>query len=57
MDLYKKGLDGNGWKTESTMTTPQLTILSATKDQRQVMLQITDSGNKRSVMQVVSDRQ
>ena len=57
MDLYKKGLDGNGWKTESTMTTAQLTILSATKGQRQVMLRITDSGAKRSVMQVVSDRQ
>lgn len=57
IDFYKKGLDGNGWKTESTMTTAQLTILSATKDKRQVMLQITDSGPKRSVMQVVSDKQ
>lgn len=57
IDFYKKGLDGNGWKTESTMTTAQLTILSATKDKRQVMLQITNGGPKRSVMQVVSDKQ
>jgi hypothetical protein len=57
VDFYKKGLDGNGWKTESTMTTAQLTILTATKEQRQVMLQITDSGGKRGVMQVVSDKQ
>jgi hypothetical protein len=56
VDFYKKGLDGNGWKTESTMTTAQLTILTASKDQRQVVLQITDGGAKRSVMQVVSDK-
>ena len=54
---YKKGLDGNGWKTEYTMTTAQLTILTATKEQRQVVVQITDSGDKRNVMQVVSDKQ
>ncbi|HXM43723.1 MAG TPA: hypothetical protein VN924_20985 [Bryobacteraceae bacterium] len=43
VDFYKKALDGNGWKT-------------ATKDQREVVLQITDSGGKRGVMQVVADR-
>jgi hypothetical protein len=57
VDFYKKGLDSNGWKTESTMTTAQLTMLTATKDQRQAVLQITDSGDKRGVMQVVSDKQ
>ena len=56
VDFYKKGLDGNGWKTESTMTTAQLTILTASKDERQVVLQITDGGAKRSGMQVVSDK-
>jgi len=56
VDFYKKRLDGNGWKTESTMATAQLTILSATKDNRQVMLQISDSGGKRGIMQVVSDK-
>ena len=56
VDFYKKGLDGNGWKTESTMATAQLTILTATKEQREVMLQITDSGAKRGIMQVVADK-
>jgi hypothetical protein len=56
VDFYKKGLDDNGWKTESTMTTAQLTILTANKEKRQVVLQITDSGGKRSIMQVVSDK-
>lgn len=55
-DFYKKGLDTNGWKTESTMTTPQMTILTATKEKRQVTLQIADGGQKRSVMQVVADK-
>ena len=55
VDFYKKGLDSNGWKTESTMTTAQLTMLTATKDQRQLMLQISDSGDKRGVMQNLSD--
>jgi len=54
--FYKKGLDGNGWKTESTMTTAQLTVLTATKEQRQVVLQITDSDGKRGIMQVLSDK-
>ena len=55
--FYKKELDSNGWKTESTMATAQLTLLTATKDQRQVVLQITDSGAKRGIMQTVSDKQ
>ena len=57
VDFYKKGLDSNGWKTESTMTTAQLTILTATKEKRELSLQITDNGGKRGVMQVVADKQ
>ncbi len=57
VDFYKKGLDSNGWKTESTMTTPQMTMFTATKDNRQLLLQISDSGGKRGVMQVISDKQ
>ena len=56
-DFYKKGLDSNGWKTESTMTTAQMTMFTATKDNRQVLLQISDNGGKRGVMQVISDKQ
>ena len=56
VDFYKKGLDSSGWKTESSVATDKLTILSATKDQRQVMLQIGDNGGKRSIMQVVADK-
>ena len=41
----------------ATMTTAQLTILTATQERRQVMLQITGSGAKHNLMQVVSDKQ
>jgi len=56
VDFYKKGLDSNGWKTESTVNTAQLTVLTAAKDQRALMLQISDNGDKRGVMQVLSDK-
>jgi hypothetical protein len=56
VDFYKKGLDSDGWKSESTMTTAQLTMLTATKDQRQLVLRISDSGDKRGVMQILSDK-
>lgn len=56
VDFYKKGLEGNGWKTEASVATAQLTILTATKEHKQVMLQITDSGDKRGIMQVIADK-
>ncbi len=56
VDFYKKGLDSNGWKTESNVTTAQLTMLNATKDQRALTLQISDSGDKRGVMQILADK-
>jgi len=55
-DYYKKELERNGWKTETTVATSGLQMLGANKDQRQVMIQITDSGGKRNIMQVLSDK-
>jgi len=54
--FYKKGLEDNGWKTENTVNAGQLTMVTATKDQREINLQITDTGDKRSIMQVVADK-
>jgi hypothetical protein len=56
VDFYKKGLESNGWKTESTMATAQLTMFTATKDKRELTLQISDSSGKRSVMQILADK-
>ena len=54
--FYKNGLEANGWKTETSMATGGLTMYTATKDQRELTLQITDTGSKRGVMQVVADK-
>jgi hypothetical protein len=35
---------------------PQMTMLNGAKEQRQVVLQITDSDGKRSIMQPVADK-
>jgi len=55
-DYYKKELDRNGWKTETTVATGGMHMLGANKDQKQIVIQITDSGDKRSIMQVLSDK-
>jgi hypothetical protein len=54
--FYKKGLESNGWSTENTLTTPQMTMLTAKKDKRQVVLQISDDHSKRSIMQTAADK-
>ena len=56
-DFYKKGFEGGGWKTESTMTTDKLTMITFSKENRQVLVQISDGGDKRSIMQVLTDKQ
>jgi hypothetical protein len=53
---YKKELERNGWKTETTVATGQMNIMTANKGGKQVMIQISDGGDKRSIMQVLSDK-
>ena len=55
-EYYKTELDRNGWKTETTMNTGGLQMFTANKDRRSIMIQITDSGGKRGIMQVLSDK-
>jgi hypothetical protein len=53
----KTELARNGWKTESIVVTGQLNMLGANKERKQLMVQIADSGDKRSIMQIVSDKE
>jgi hypothetical protein len=55
-DFYKKGLESNGWKIEGTVATPQMTMYSGTKENRQAVIQIMDSSGKRSISQILSDK-
>ena len=55
-DFYKKGLESNGWKVEGTVATPQMTMFSGTKENRQAMVQIMEGSGKRTINQVLNDK-
>jgi hypothetical protein len=55
-DYYKKGLDGNGWKIDGTMNMGGMNMVTASKENRQVIVQISDSKDKRSISQITSDK-
>jgi hypothetical protein len=55
-EFYRKELERNGWRTETTVATGSVSMIGANKDQKQIVIQITDSGGKRSIMQVLSDK-
>jgi hypothetical protein len=56
-DFYKKGLESNGWKIDNTMTSDQMSAFNAIKDNRQAVLQILNNDGKRTINQVVADKQ
>src|SRR2546423_15629902 len=49
--FYKKGLADNGWKNEATISAEKMTMLTASKDTRQLVIQIGQSDGKTSVTQ------
>ncbi len=55
-DYYKKALDANGWKIEGTMKMGELNMFTASKDNRQLVVQISNSNDKRTISQVLSDK-
>jgi len=54
--FYKSGLESNGWKIEGTVAMGEMNMITATKDARQFVVQITNSSDKRSIMQTVADK-
>jgi hypothetical protein len=57
-EFYKSRLESNGWKTESTISTPQMTMYVATKDNRQMTVTIAaaDDGKMQTVNQNLADK-
>jgi hypothetical protein len=57
-DFYKSELESKGWKTETSMTTPQMTMYVATKGERKLVIQIgTDGSSKtQTVSQTLADK-
>ena len=55
--FYKTGLESNGWKIEGTVAMGELNMITAAKGTRQFVVQITNSGDRRSIMQTLADKQ
>jgi len=55
-DYYKKGLDSSGWKIEGTMNIGDMNMFTATKENRQLVVQISNSSDKRTISQILSDK-
>jgi hypothetical protein len=49
--FYKKGLADHGWKIDATISGENMTMLTAAKDTRQLVVQIGESEGKCSVTQ------
>jgi len=49
--FYKKGLADNGWKIDGTISGENMTMLTAAKDTRQLVVQIGESEGKCSITQ------
>ena len=56
-EFYKKELAAREWTIENTMAAGGMNMMSATKDRRQLTVNITDADGKRTVMQFVGDEQ
>jgi len=56
VEYYKKGLDSNGWKIEGTINMGEMNMFTATKDNRQLVVQISNSSDKRSISQILTDK-
>jgi hypothetical protein len=54
--FYKSGIESNGWKIEGTVSTGELTLITATKPGKQLVVQINNAGDKRNIVQTVSDK-
>ena len=55
-EYYKKGLESNGWKIEGTMNMGEMNMFTASKENRQLVVQIANSADKRTITQILTDK-
>jgi len=55
-DFYKSQLDSMGWKVDATMNTDTTVIYKASKDNREMVVQIGSDGGKQSISQTLADK-
>ena len=56
-DFYKSELESKGWKVETTLTTERMAMYKASKDNREMVVQIgTDNGQQSTISQTIADK-
>ena len=55
-EFYKKGLADNGWKISATFAQPQMTIITAAKDNRELSLSVQQGDGKSTITQSVATK-
>jgi hypothetical protein len=54
--FYKKELGNNKWKSEANVSSEKMTILTASKDTRNLVVQVTEADGKCSVTQTLTKK-
>ena len=54
--FYKSELESKGWKIEETMTINNMTMYKASKDNREMVVQVQSGGNTTTINQTLSDK-
>jgi len=55
--FYKSQLESKGWKVETTLNTDKMVMYKASKENRDLVVQIgTDGGNQSTVNQTLADK-
>jgi hypothetical protein len=55
VSFYKKALADNKWKSEATVSAGKMTMFSATKDSRTLVVQMTEADGKCSITQTLTN--
>ncbi len=57
VEFYKKELEANGWKTDASMDMGAMSMITANKGNRQIVVQVIGDNDKRSINQTLSDKE
>ena len=55
-NFYKAGLESKGWKTDSSIAAGPMTMFTASKDTRELVIQIMSAEGKTTIMQHLGDK-
>ncbi len=56
VEFYKKELEANGWKTDASMDMGAMSMITANKENRQLVVQVIGDNDKRSINQTLADK-